>query len=112
MIRNIVVLHSGEVVTTEMLPPPLNQDIGANIADTVHSVSNHSLEQNTYSLADRSNESVHNNKIEPLWIVEKRAIQKAIDACDGNIPRAAGLLEVSPSTIYRKLQAWQDAASK
>lgn len=112
VIRNIVVLHSGEVVTTEMLPPPLNQDIGANIANTVHSVSNHSLEQNTYSLADRSNESVHNNKIEPLWIVEKRAIQKAIDACDGNIPRAAGLLEVSPSTIYRKLQAWQDAASK
>ncbi|WP_368730436.1 helix-turn-helix domain-containing protein [Poseidonibacter lekithochrous] len=35
-----------------------------------------------------------------------------MDACDRNIPRAAGLLEVSPSTIYRKLQAWQDAASK
>ncbi|WP_412779321.1 helix-turn-helix domain-containing protein [Photobacterium aquimaris] len=36
-------------------------------------------------------------------------MQWAIDACDGNIPRAAGLLEVSPSTIYRKLQTWQEA---
>ncbi|KXI23683.1 hypothetical protein AS132_04705 [Photobacterium sanguinicancri] len=48
--------------------------------------------------------------IEPLWIVEKRAIETAIDACNGNIPRAAGLLEVSPSTIYRKLQTWQEVA--
>ena len=32
--------------------------------------------------------------IDPLWLVEKRAIQEAIDTCDGNIPQAAGLLEV------------------
>ena len=35
-------------------------------------------------------------------------IQAALDACDGNVPRAAVLLEISPSTIYRKLQTWQD----
>jgi two-component system repressor protein LuxO len=49
--------------------------------------------------------------IEPLWKTEKRAIEAAIDVCNGNIPQAAGLLEVSPSTLYRKLQAWQKTAA-
>ena len=47
------------------------------------------------------------NEVEPLWATEKRAIQAALDACDGNINRAAGLLEVAPSTIYRKIQGWK-----
>lgn len=47
--------------------------------------------------------------IEPLWMVEKRTIEAAIEACDGNINRAAGLLEVAPSTLYRKRQAWTKA---
>jgi len=46
--------------------------------------------------------------IEPLWLVEKRAIEAAIEACDGNVNRAAGLLEVAPSTLYRKRQAWTE----
>jgi len=46
-------------------------------------------------------------EVEPLWATEKRAIQAALDACDGNINRAAGLLEVAPSTIYRKIQGWK-----
>ena len=46
--------------------------------------------------------------VRPLWVVEKEAIQQAIDVSDGNINRAATLLEVAPSTIYRKVQAWQD----
>jgi len=48
-----------------------------------------------------------NGSIEPLWLTEKKAIQAAIDACDGNINRASGLLEVAPSTIYRKIQSWK-----
>ena len=47
--------------------------------------------------------------IEPLWVTEKRAIQSAIDLCDGNINRASGMLEVAPSTIYRKIQAWKSS---
>lgn len=47
--------------------------------------------------------------VEPLWITEKRAIQSAIDLCDGNINRASGMLEVAPSTIYRKIQAWKSS---
>ena len=46
--------------------------------------------------------------VEPLWLIEKRAIEEAIDACGGNVNRAAGLLEVAPSTLYRKLTQWRE----
>ncbi|OKH89195.1 sigma-54 dependent transcriptional regulator [Thalassospira sp. TSL5-1] len=46
--------------------------------------------------------------IRPLWMVEKDAIEDAINRCDGSIPRAAEALGVSPSTIYRKKQAWEE----
>ena len=39
--------------------------------------------------------------------MEKEAIEQTIEFCDGNIPKAATLLEVSPSTIYRKRQSWE-----
>jgi two-component system repressor protein LuxO len=47
--------------------------------------------------------------VQPLWLTEKTTIEQAIEICGGNIPRAASLLEVSPSTIYRKLQTWETA---
>jgi DNA-binding NtrC family response regulator len=46
--------------------------------------------------------------IRPLAVVEREAIEVAIAACGGNIPRAAAALGVSPSTLYRKKQAWDD----
>ena len=40
-------------------------------------------------------------------MIEQSAIERAITYCDGNIPRAAAMLEVAPSTIYRKKQSWE-----
>jgi two-component system repressor protein LuxO len=59
----------------------------------------------------RPAEPPSDNTIKPLWLVEKEAIQSAIDASEGNINRAASLLEVAPSTIYRKIQGWNDGDS-
>jgi two-component system repressor protein LuxO len=59
----------------------------------------------------RPAEPPSNNRIKPLWLVEKEAIQAAIEVSDGNINRAASLLEVAPSTIYRKMQGWNDGNS-
>ncbi len=42
----------------------------------------------------------------PLWKIEKRAIEQAITLCGGNIPKAASMLDIAPSTIYRKKQLW------
>jgi two-component system repressor protein LuxO len=43
----------------------------------------------------------------PLWQLEKQAIQRALALTGDDVPRAAALLEISPSTIYRKLQQWK-----
>ena len=41
-----------------------------------------------------------------LWAQERRIIEDALDAFDGNIAMAAAALEISPSTIYRKMARW------
>jgi two-component system, repressor protein LuxO len=51
-------------------------------------------------------QAASDGEIVPLWLIEKRAIEHAINLCQGNIPKAAELLRISPSTIYRKRQAW------
>lgn len=91
VLRNVVVLNNGKEIDLDMLPPPLNQP-----NDNLIRVQK--LEQDVASLTVQD--------IFPLWMTEKVAIEQAIEACNGNIPKAAGYLDVSPSTIYRKLQAW------
>ncbi len=46
-----------------------------------------------------------------LRVLERQAIEEAIASCGGSVPRAARLLGVAPSTIYRKRQAWQATGS-
>ena len=90
VVRNIVVLHEGELVQPSMLPPPLNQLIPSeHLVETLPPV----------ALSVGS-------PIRPMWLVEKETIEHAIAQCAGNIPQAASLLELSPSTIYRKRLAW------
>jgi two-component system, repressor protein LuxO len=48
----------------------------------------------------------------PMWQQEQRIIEEAIARCNGNIALAAAALELSPSTIYRKRQAWSEASQR
>lgn len=43
----------------------------------------------------------------PLWQIEKRAIEGVMHQCRGNIVQAAQILNISPSTIYRKKKEWK-----
>ncbi|MDC0612538.1 sigma-54 dependent transcriptional regulator [Vibrio sp.] len=94
VLRNVVVLNQGKDITLEMLPPPLNRPSKPELKSEAELTS--VIGEKKISIQD----------IMPLWMTEKLAIERAIDACDGNIPKAAGFLDVSPSTIYRKLQSW------
>ncbi len=47
----------------------------------------------------------------PLRQLEREAIEEAIAACGGSVPRAARQLGVAPSTLYRKRSAWSRAMS-
>lgn len=48
----------------------------------------------------------------PMWRQEQRIIEDAIRQFAGNIALAAAALELSPSTIYRKRQAWAEMDAK
>jgi DNA-binding NtrC family response regulator len=97
VIRNIVVLQNGDVVTEEMLP------------DLMHSGSFALPPQEERISPTQTTPNADGDKqIQPLWQVERDAIENAIARCDGNIPRAAALLEISPSTIYRKRPGWTE----
>ncbi|MCH7370532.1 MULTISPECIES: sigma-54-dependent transcriptional regulator [Aeromonas] len=101
VVRNIVVLNDRELVSPDILPPPLNGAragaVPASGLDDVDAV---------------SPPARPSAPIRPLWLVEKETIEQAIASCDGNIPKAAALLEISPSTIYRKKQGWEDASQR
>ncbi|MDZ4135890.1 MAG: helix-turn-helix domain-containing protein, partial [Paracoccaceae bacterium] len=42
----------------------------------------------------------------PLAEVERRVITATLARHGGSVPRAARVLEVSPSTLYRKIESW------
>jgi len=100
VIRNIVVLNDQDVVTPGMLPPPLS-DISTSPSAT--------SARTRFDTGDTPAAGVLTDAaaIRPLWQIEKQVIEQTIEHCDGNIPRAAALLEISPSTIYRKRQQWE-----
>jgi two-component system repressor protein LuxO len=105
VIRNVVVLNDGEQILPEMLPAPLSQwqpnpfKKQATTQSIVHPP--------PYRSDTTATTTMDSEKILPLWQTEKEAIEQAIEFCQGNIPKAAALLEVSPSTIYRKRQNWE-----
>lgn len=99
VMRNIVVLNDQEAVLPVHLPAPLNTD-----KDSPESTQNIALRP------EKTANQTTDIPVRPLAVVERETIEKAIEKCDGNVPRAAALLEVSPSTIYRKRQAWEKSA--
>jgi len=84
-IRSAVVLAEGEELTAEMLLPSLRLPPSRPASPPP---------------------PVETGDILPLAEVERRAIEAAIAACGGNIPKAAAALGISPSTLYRKRAAW------
>lgn len=96
IVRNIVVLHDGAEVTLAMLPDPLKAAMPARPTLAVAG-----------QVGDAPAPAAAPGGIRPLWLVEKETIQHALSLTDNDVPRAAALLEISPSTIYRKLQQWK-----
>jgi two-component system repressor protein LuxO len=102
--HQVVVLNDGVTVARDMLPDPVTNgtlDLDSYTGKTQSPVTAPAR------TAPEQSHLVRRQQIEPLWLTEKTAIEAAIDACEGNVNRAAGLLEVAPSTLYRKLQSWK-----
>jgi two-component system repressor protein LuxO len=100
VLRNIIVLNDGDLITESMLPKESRRKMPLPLSPAPSSGSKKSIESS-------QNNQVAFNEIMPLWHVEQLAIQSAIDRFEGNVPRAAAALEVSASTLYRKIQRWE-----
>lgn len=99
VVRQAVVLHDADQVSATMLSiPNLAGSVAANGASSARP-------------ADSGSGTVfEDGVIRPLWMLERDAIERAIELCSGNIAKAAAMLDVSPSTLYRKRQAWATEA--
>ncbi|MEM1401831.1 MAG: sigma-54 dependent transcriptional regulator [Pseudomonadota bacterium] len=114
VVQQAIVLHDGEKVSLAMLPADVREghidpesSATPMTSSPPHAAGNADL--TPVAPQEALDPLALRRAIEPLWMIEKRAIEAAIEACDGNINRAAGLLEVAPSTLYRKKQSWERA---
>ncbi|WP_413203984.1 sigma-54-dependent transcriptional regulator [Rhodospirillum sp. A1_3_36] len=99
VIRNIVVLNSGSLVEASMLPPPLDS------LETAVTLGGSGQEGEGGRL------SLDQILARPLAELEAMAIEAALRLSDNNVTRAARILDVSPSTIYRKHSAYKSGSS-
>ena len=104
IIHNIVVLQQGQRIEKSMLPNEINGNRNPQSEPRIDIA----RAENILNLAPHTTPSDNPLSIPPLWQIEKDVIEKAIDLCGGNIPKAAAMLEISPSTIYRKKLGWEE----
>lgn len=93
IIRQCVIMNSGELLTADMLAMLQDRSRAGGSAPVIQKISDIRFQ----SPAD----------ILPMEEIEKRAILSAIDVCQGNITEAAKRLDINPSTIHRKQKQWQ-----
>ena len=91
VIRNIVALNDGRTVTRAMLP--------ADIVRQAATRPDKAAADNDMSCLDRLLQF-------PLCEIERRVIERSLYLNGNSVPRAARALGVAPSTLYRKIEAW------
>ena len=103
VIRRAVVMHQDSSDALQLLDIPNLDNTSAATQGLEHQVSRQEITPKFCAKA--SNQELF-AAIKPLAQVEREAIEHAIELCGNNIPKAAAMLDVSPSTIYRKIQQW------
>jgi two-component system repressor protein LuxO len=112
IIRRLVILEPSERISDNAMQAALamstsvmNPDTGEPFQELARqtTISN----QSGGGPSTRLRQHPSTTRSQPLRQIKKDAILAAIAACDGNIPKAAARLKVSPSSIYRKQLAWQ-----
>lgn len=87
LMHEIVSSYDGRVLTESMMPPHIGRF-------------------RTKSESLQAQESFDMSM--PLWKIEKHAIENVLSGTQGNVQKAAHILDVAPSTIYRKMQSWKE----
>ncbi|MDM8560543.1 sigma 54-interacting transcriptional regulator [Candidatus Parabeggiatoa sp. HSG14] len=98
VIHSLVILGKGNVITVEMLKAKISTDIKNEDSYFLSS-------GNLLNSDEKPNVILTSNDVvRPLEEIEQEVINKAIECCNGSVVKAAKLLGISRSTIYRKQQ--------
>ncbi len=147
VVRNIVVLNDGDIVTPEMIPPPVNRPYTGEIRvtpqlsaappppaapppaviepepftmpGTMSAMPVDTMPDTLRPIAyiapppqpPRAFGVYPEMEVIPLAEMERRMVLAALARTDNDIPRAAALLEINPSTVYRKVSQWRKDGS-
>lgn len=103
VLRHAVVLNDGPVLTADMLPAELGLD---------HDATGRSARINGRGAPPRPPGLTLDGLLgRTLAEIEQLVIEETIAQEGGSVPRAARVLDVSPSTLYRKREAWAQKTS-
>jgi two-component system repressor protein LuxO len=139
VVRNIVVLHQGTTVTAAMIPPPVNRALlhramveraTPQPAPPHPSPPNQSAPEPAALPPEPEAAPLPipsppppapptpdmlrvdpEAEILPLAEMERRMVLAALLRTNADIPRAAALLQINPSTVYRKVSQWRKEGS-
>ena len=92
-IRKVVILNDAEHVTAEML--------GIDSRNSFHAMNKNNADFGEDGLP------VSINLNQDFAEIERQVIEAAIQHCNNSIPKASEMLNLSPSTIYRKKEGWE-----
>ena len=92
--RNVVVLNDGGIVTKSMLPSDLATEENAE-----------TLPQRVAANGPNLDALIGKTMAE----IEQTVIEATLAHYGGSVPKAARVLDISPSTLYRKIEAWAKA---
>lgn len=113
-IQHAVVLNSGPLLTAAALAPSLRENVHGSVA-TKAALGASRLKADGPLLEPHPEPAQGDGKaglpLLPLSKIEKDAITRTLEACGGDVQKAAVVLGVSASTVYRKLQSWQKDAT-
>lgn len=102
MANAVKAMRAGAV---DFFPKPAS---ASAIAERIHGL----LKQVNNGLHQSNATPFEAGPLRPFWEQERDIIETALNACNGNISRAAVALQISPSTIYRKKQSWDAVTGK
>ena len=120
VVRSVVVLNDGEFVTPDLFPREILAAGGSarlpiSPPPPPAFVTQELLEPQAPPAAAASTQSPPQpapsavRALRSLEDVIRETIEEAIAQCGGSIPKAAAALDVSPSTLYRRIQGWESA---
>ena len=96
VVRQVVLMNDGDTVLPSMLPEPLAQGRSAPASEPV-----------ALSIVLRNGHATPPPSLR-LSDLKRDLIELALEASDGNVLQAAAKLEISPSTLYRQREQFQD----